>query len=484
MSSFEWPDKSEGTDGPRRRVWPWVFLGVGVVVLVAAAVPARRQLLRQAARERVREALAELDAADPRWRLADIEADRPKVPDAENSARVVVAVAGLLPRNWPEAAFVDAFGEPEPPELLSKDDYARLRAELTKLAPALREAGRLADLPRGRYPITYRKEVFATLLTDQQKARPVDALLRSDAWVRAQDGDAAGALVSCRGILNAARSLGDEPLAVSQLIRNAGAAVACQTAERVLALGEPGPEELARLQRLLEDEGRFPAALVLARGERAAWQEFFDGVETGEISAEEGPADRRPLAGRLFGRSQRDRLREEHQRALRLLTRLVEAARRPPHEQLPAVRAAAADEATDGTGREGSVTAGFLLSSVERVLESVRRKQAQVGCAATALAAERYRRARGGWPDSLQKLVPDFLDAVPRDPYDGAPLRYRRLDDGLVVYSVGPDGTDDGGTIDRDDPQRPGADLGFRLWDVAHRRQPPPKAPPPADDPE
>jgi len=38
-----------------------------------------------------------------------------------------------------------------------------------------------------------------------------------------------------------------------------------------------------------------------------------------------------------------------------------------------------------------------------------------------------------------------FLPAVPFDPSDGAPLRYKQLPKGYVVYSIGPDGQDNGG---------------------------------------
>jgi len=34
---------------------------------------------------------------------------------------------------------------------------------------------------------------------------------------------------------------------------------------------------------------------------------------------------------------------------------------------------------------------------------------------------------------------------VPADPFDGAALRYRRLEKGYVIYSLGSDGHDDGG---------------------------------------
>ncbi len=49
----------------------------------------------------------------------------------------------------------------------------------------------------------------------------------------------------------------------------------------------------------------------------------------------------------------------------------------------------------------------------------------------------------GRLPETLGELVPEYLDDVPRDDFDGEPLRYDR--DKKVVYSVGEDLTDDGG---------------------------------------
>ena len=66
-----------------------------------------------------------------------------------------------------------------------------------------------------------------------------------------------------------------------------------------------------------------------------------------------------------------------------------------------------------------------------------------------------------------------FLDSIPVDPYDGKPLRLKRMPDGLLIYSVGPDGKDNGGTIDPEQPYSPGSDMGLRLWDIDSRRQPP-----------
>src|SRR5262249_36025421 len=54
------------------------------------------------------------------------------------------------------------------------------------------------------------------------------------------------------------------------------------------------------------------------------------------------------------------------------------------------------------------------------------------------------------------------------DPYDGAPLRYRMREGGVVLYSVAQDLQDNGGTFDGKAGATKGTDLGFTLWDVSH----------------
>ncbi len=54
----------------------------------------------------------------------------------------------------------------------------------------------------------------------------------------------------------------------------------------------------------------------------------------------------------------------------------------------------------------------------------------------------------GEFPESLEALVPDQIDAVPLDPFTDDPLKYLRTDGGFLLYSVGPNGIDDGGLMD------------------------------------
>ena len=71
------------------------------------------------------------------------------------------------------------------------------------------------------------------------------------------------------------------------------------------------------------------------------------------------------------------------------------------------------------------------------------------------------------------ELVGRFLDAVQLDPYDDQPLRFKRTDDGLIIYSIGRNEIDnEGAVLPIMEPYQQPLDVGIRLWDVDKRRQP------------
>ena len=80
-----------------------------------------------------------------------------------------------------------------------------------------------------------------------------------------------------------------------------------------------------------------------------------------------------------------------------------------------------------------------------------------------ALAAKRYRLTHGSWPQELSDMVPEFLDAVPRDPFGEEPMRYRQDENGVRIWSVGADLTDDAGQVASEVDGTEPADVGFRL---------------------
>lgn len=63
------------------------------------------------------------------------------------------------------------------------------------------------------------------------------------------------------------------------------------------------------------------------------------------------------------------------------------------------------------------------------------------------LALGKYRRTFGDYPTHIEQLVPSILEATPADPHGDGPLGYRRLPNGgYLLYSVGLNGRDEGGT--------------------------------------
>ena len=63
----------------------------------------------------------------------------------------------------------------------------------------------------------------------------------------------------------------------------------------------------------------------------------------------------------------------------------------------------------------------------------------------TTLALALYRHEHSTYPESLNDLLPEHSTEAPRDIFSGDSIRYRRKDDGYVLWSVGKDQKDDGG---------------------------------------
>jgi hypothetical protein len=93
-----------------------------------------------------------------------------------------------------------------------------------------------------------------------------------------------------------------------------------------------------------------------------------------------------------------------------------------------------------------AIMVALTAPSLKAYATALARGAATNDALAVAVAAEQYRRQHGKLPETLEDLVPDFLDRVPEDPFaSGSPLRYSVSDGGIAVYSVGADGLDNGG---------------------------------------
>jgi hypothetical protein len=443
--------------------------------------------------ERLAAAIAEADRLDPGWRWEDLEKKRAKVVDEENSATRVLKVANLMPEKWTETfgspvGFGDYFFEP-PTAQFDAVRIGILRRQLFKVEAARKMAREIADFPNGRYASNPGPDIFGqNPVPNIRASRSVADLLRYDAILRTHENDINGALTSCRAVTNVARSFGDEPSWFAIAVRHSIRLIAMEVLQRSLAQGEGTEETLAKLQKALADEAAAPVLIIGLRGDRAAIDRYIKAVWSREISLASLQKTLRMLRS-IFREDSREsewktgwqplddgleHLREHtsgwlvisHAIAIEISTQWVEMSKLPLHLQKDRVNA------LEARLKGMPVMVRCLLVSPASMWYSSMKSQAHFRCAIASLAAERFRLAHGRWPATLPELVPAYLAAVPRDPFDNQELRYLRTTDGVIIYSIGHDCKDDGGDVLYTREKRPD-DIGFRLWDVPKRRQAP-----------
>jgi len=96
----------------------------------------------------------------------------------------------------------------------------------------------------------------------------------------------------------------------------------------------------------------------------------------------------------------------------------------------------------------GNAVGKILASATAPALKSPVEMRCRMECDRTGLrlliACQRYERQNGRLPTKLDDLVPAFVEAVPRDPFDGQPMRYSA--ERRIVWSVGKNLKDDNGS--------------------------------------
>ena len=112
----------------------------------------------------------------------------------------------------------------------------------------------------------------------------------------------------------------------------------------------------------------------------------------------------------------------------------------------------------------------ILLPAISRVVELSYRNQVDSYATLTTLATFEYQKKYDHFPDSLDELVQkQILKGVPIDPFSNKPIVYRRKEDSFILYSVGHNFTDDGGTpaTDKDGkPRRWGDNGDWIFWPI------------------
>ncbi len=310
-----------------------------------------------------------------------------------------------------------------------------------------------AEIEGSRYPIDLTRGLNTLLRHRGGGVRRCARLLALDALMHAEEGNAEMATRSVQSSLALARSFSQEPLWISQLFRIACEWISVESLERVLNRTELTEDQTAALGRAMREAEDPEALRRVFAGERCVGSSVFQLPATAKSAFLAAPTVLWVLY-RVTGLEDVD-----HAIYLRHVGELVAASEKPLPERLAALK-----------GMDGEIEdippvrriTRILLSAIGRMAESDAREAAMLRCARTALAVDRYRQERGKLPETLQDLVPEHMESILEDPFDGKPLRYRKLPKGYVVYSVGPDLSDEGGK-EREEREEEGYDVTFTV---------------------
>lgn len=298
------------------------------------------------------------------------------------------------------------------------------------------------------------------------------------------------ALNNLDDLLRLGQRMAAEPIIISQLVRNALAAIAFNATW--LALHTPGwtDPQLARLQKVWEEQEMLTPmtrALEMERaivvmsyeqmsesGGQAA--DLFGLIQGGGIGAGSAGTNAFHSVGQfidylgehheeLLGRNvllpvwQFTWAQQDELNYLQLMQRLVDGGRaaakeRSSHPNTKAVREVSAKVyGISGLGRLRHLLTSQTMPSMENTMSRSIILQVQRELALAAIALQRYELRHGKPAADLPALVPEFLRELPRDYFAAASLRYQPGGrDEFLLYSLGANETDDGGSARPTEP--------------------------------
>jgi hypothetical protein len=295
-----------------------------------------------------------------------------------------------------------------------------------------------AAIEECRYPTDLSRGIDAVAM-HLSHVREGALLLCLEAVLRAEGGDPNRATEAIEAALHVAGTLGDEPLMISHLVATFGANTAAVTLERILNRIELTDTQLETLSLAFQEFNGHAGLLKALVGWRCDIYSIFNEPEAMN-RATFGNLPPKVVLGayNALGLAARDGTAY-----LDCFQECIDVLQGPVSQYRAAGEAAEARRLRGGKGLLFSEISQMTLGA--QIMSHEAASVAPREMARVLLAVERYRVAHGALPDAIDSLVPQYLAAVLEDPHDGEPLRYKRLDRGYMVYSVGEDGRDDGG---------------------------------------
>jgi hypothetical protein len=371
----------------------------------------------------------------------------PAVPDSENAALVVTQAFELM-TCYPDqrSNAISKFEFPARSQPLTPEQKELLAGHVELNEAAIQAARQGLLRSKSRYPIDM-SPGFATPLPHLIDLRNLAQTISFEGLLAVENNRPKEAIQSIGTILKLSKTLENEPMLISQLIRYRMDKMAKLTLERCLNAGQLNEEELVSLNQTLqgwEQTNRLALAMIgeqataipLFQMNFAQFDSFAQAEDTDIRTIHDGPGAV-PLTAlmRISGFLQRD---------LRFYLTVMETnisfSRTPPPNNLAITNVW--NNALTEIERRHLIMSAMLLPALDKAYFKDAESIANIRLSKTAVAVEQFRFSQHRLPMTLDEI---HGTETGTDPFNGQPPRYKRLGKGYVIYSVGSDGQDNGG---------------------------------------
>jgi hypothetical protein len=400
----------------------------------------------------LRDAYAALHTASRPMTPADII---PKdIPASENAAPLYESAFALLKSESSNGrGLIHALGYAAREFLAEPDSEAKRETMEALLANnvvirSLELVQQASQRPRCNFQLPY--DQGAMLLAPHVHGMlTVCRTLQAKALLETRQGHGAQAWQTVELSLRMANALGDEPILISALVRIAQFQMALTAMHNVAEAFPPNAETLVRLEPLIAPADDMAPYLLALDGERLfigewAHQKFPAWTPKEIFSLVGGEGPNWGIWPMDLLRRYRPARQADHALYLRAMQGIAQDAQRPYWET-------GTERYRDAAFPWYSVTTRLILPALAPSRVRMVLLQANARISRTGLALLRHQAAHGAYPATLAELDPQFLAEIPLDPFTGKPLVYRPEGAGFVLYSLGENLADDGGTEETKD---------------------------------
>jgi len=368
------------------------------------------------------------------------------VPDAENAA-LLYESAGLLLKAQPAPEgnllkYLGGLCDKFIKESLDTDKLTELQQlieqDIVTQAISIVEQG--TQRPSCWFNRDYKDGIY-TLLPNLPNIRELSRILSAKARLDARAGNLDKAWNMVRIQLRFADAMLKDPILVTQLVRIASIKLACRTIQELCAIAPPNEQQYRGIQEHLTGFDDITPIVLAIDGERLLLGEWAFNLPKNELYKvthdNEDPEDISGIIYKLIilRTTFKPLFLADRAAYMRFMHKSIEYIENP-HSNFRI------DTLEDNIVKHHMLSK-MLIFDMNRIKAIHREMIADLRITQAGLALLQYKQSRGNLPDTLEALKLNDTN----DPFVGEPLRYKTQEQGFILYSVGPDKKDNGGSL-------------------------------------